>query len=78
MTPGAAVRRNAPGPPVRRRTGAHPGGPGMGSAPSSIGARPSHYAPKAKSVIFLYMDGGPAQMDTFDPKPALAQRAFPR
>nr|WP_309697720.1 DUF1501 domain-containing protein [Armatimonas sp.] len=26
---------------------------------------------KAKAVIFLYMDGGPSQMDTFDPKPRL-------
>jgi hypothetical protein len=28
---------------------------------------------KAKSVIFLYMDGGPSQIDTFDPKPRLAR-----
>src|SRR5687768_12159954 len=28
-------------------------------------------APKAKSVIFLFMDGGPSQVDTFDPKPRL-------
>ena len=26
----------------------------------------------ARSVIFLYMSGGPSQVDTFDPKPALA------
>src|SRR5450755_5032031 len=30
-----------------------------------------HFAPKAKSVIFLFMVGGPSQVDTFDPKPAL-------
>ena len=30
-----------------------------------------HYPPRAHNVIFLYMDGGPAQMDTFDPKPRL-------
>lgn len=30
-----------------------------------------HFTPKAKSVIFLFMDGGPSQVDTFDPKPAL-------
>ena len=30
-----------------------------------------HFAAKAKSVIFLFMDGGPSQMDTFDPKPRL-------
>ena len=30
-----------------------------------------HYGPKAKSVIFLYMDGGVSQVDSFDPKPRL-------
>ncbi|MGE0143215.1 MAG: DUF1501 domain-containing protein [Planctomycetota bacterium] len=30
-----------------------------------------HHAPRARSVIFLYMDGGPSQVDTFDPKPRL-------
>ena len=30
-----------------------------------------HYTPKAKNIIFLYMDGGPSQVDTFDYKPAL-------
>jgi hypothetical protein len=30
-----------------------------------------HHPPRAKNVIFLYMDGGPGQMDTFDPKPLL-------
>ncbi len=33
--------------------------------------KPSHHAAKAKSVIFLFMDGGPSQVDTFDPKPRL-------
>lgn len=33
--------------------------------------RPSHYAPRAKRIVFLYMDGGPSQVDTFDPKPRL-------
>ncbi len=32
-----------------------------------------HYPARAKHVIYLYMDGGPSQMDTFDPKPALQQ-----
>jgi hypothetical protein len=31
----------------------------------------SHFAPKAKSVIFLFMYGGPSHVDTFDYKPAL-------
>ncbi|MGN6136260.1 MAG: DUF1501 domain-containing protein [Aureliella sp.] len=30
-----------------------------------------HHTPRAKQVIFLYMDGGPSQIDTFDPKPLL-------
>lgn len=30
-----------------------------------------HHPARAKRVIFLYMDGGPSQMDTFDPKPRL-------
>ena len=33
--------------------------------------RPPHFAAKAKSVIFLFMDGGPSHVDTFDPKPLL-------
>ena len=31
----------------------------------------THHTPKAKRVIFLYMDGGPSQVDTFDYKPLL-------
>ena len=30
-----------------------------------------HFAPKAKRVIFLFMNGGPSHVDTFDYKPAL-------
>lgn len=30
-----------------------------------------HFAPKCSSVIYLYMDGGPSQVDTWDPKPQL-------
>jgi hypothetical protein len=33
--------------------------------------RPPHFAPRAKSVIFLFMVGGPSQVDTFDYKPEL-------
>ncbi|MCA8989168.1 MAG: DUF1501 domain-containing protein, partial [Planctomycetaceae bacterium] len=32
-----------------------------------------HLPPRAKSVIFLFMSGGPGQMDTFDPKPLLQE-----
>ena len=30
-----------------------------------------HFRPRAKRVIFLFMNGGPSHVDTFDPKPAL-------
>jgi Protein of unknown function (DUF1501) len=33
--------------------------------------RQPHFEPKAKSVIHLFMNGGPSQMDLFDPKPML-------
>ncbi len=36
-----------------------------------LAPRPPHFAPKAKAVIFLFMVGGPSQMETFDPKPLL-------
>jgi hypothetical protein len=44
---------------------------GMAMAAMASNVRQPHFAAKAKSVIFLYMDGGPSQMDTFDPKPRL-------
>ncbi len=44
------------------------------AAPSnSLAPRASHFPAKAKNVIFLFMDGGPSQVDTFDPKPLLAK-----
>jgi hypothetical protein len=36
-----------------------------------MAAKPPHFAAKAKSIIFLFMVGGPSHVDTFDPKPAL-------
>ena len=38
-----------------------------------LSPQPSHFEPKAKNVIFLYMDGGVSHVDTFDPKPLLAK-----
>ena len=35
------------------------------------GAKKPMHEPKAKNVIMLFMEGGPSQMDTFDPKPKL-------
>lgn len=36
-------------------------------------SRPSAARPKAKSIIFLFLTGGPSQIETFDPKPELNQ-----
>ena len=38
---------------------------------NALAAKAPHFAPKAKSVIFLFMVGAPSHIDTFDPKPAL-------
>ena len=41
------------------------------SNPSPASAKPSHFAPRARRVIFLFMKGGPSHVDTFDPQPLL-------
>ena len=38
-----------------------------------LAPKPPHFATKAKHCIFLFMNGAPSQVDTFDPKPALAK-----
>ena len=38
-----------------------------------LAVKKPHLAPLAKRVIFLFMHGGPSQVDTFDPKPLLAK-----
>ena len=45
--------------------------PVYGKAKSPFAPRNTHHAPKAKSIIFLYMDGGVSQVDSFDYKPRL-------
>ena len=42
-----------------------------GPALNPLDARPGHFPARAKRVIHLFMNGGPSQVDTFDPKPAL-------
>jgi hypothetical protein len=37
-----------------------------------LAPRPTHHAAKARACIFLFMEGGPSHLDTFDPKPKLA------
>lgn len=39
------------------------------------GSRGLHFKPRAKRVLFLFMNGAPSHVDTFDPKPALAKYA---
>jgi hypothetical protein len=41
---------------------------------SAIASQPGQFAPRAKHVIFLFMDGGVSHVDTFDPKPELTRR----
>ena len=36
--------------------------------------RPSHYPARAKSIIWLFMEGAPSSVDLFDPKPELTKR----
>jgi hypothetical protein len=43
------------------------------SPPDPLAPRPPHFAPKAKSVIFLFMAGGPSQLELFDHKPKLQE-----
>jgi hypothetical protein len=74
--------------PLSRRELLHRGGMGMGAlglasllggesgaatSVNPLAPKAPHFAPKAKRVIHLFMNGGPSHVDTFDPKPALAK-----
>lgn len=45
------------------------------SATNPLAPRSPHFAARAKRVIFLFMNGGPSHVDTFDPKPDLEKYA---
>ena len=51
----------------------------ISAAPAASGSpllpRAPHFPARAKRVIHLFMNGGPSQVDTFDPKPALEKYA---
>lgn len=49
------------------------GAAGAGGAAGRSDAKKPHHPAKAKACIFLYMEGGPSHIDTFDPKPRLAE-----
>ncbi|MBP85951.1 MAG: sulfatase [Planctomycetaceae bacterium] len=53
----AATAETRPAPPIK----------------SALSPRPPHFAPRAKRVIFLFMHGGVSHVDSFDPKPKLAE-----
>src|ERR1700680_3380802 len=42
-------------------------------APDPLAPSPPHFPGKARSVVFLFMEGGPSHVDTFDPKPELTR-----
>ena len=42
-----------------------------GSPRNALAPKKPHFAPKAKQVVHLFMNGGPSHVDTFDPKPLL-------
>ncbi len=53
-----------------RSTGLSLGGMALASLSGDADAMP-HFAPKAKRIIYLFMHGGPSQLDLFDHKPGL-------
>jgi hypothetical protein len=48
---------------------------GLEGGVNPMGAKMPHFSAKAKSVIFLFMEGGPSHIDLFDPKPKLNELA---
>lgn len=45
--------------------------PKQAAAINPLAPRPSHFDPRAKACIFIYLEGAPSQLDLFDPKPEL-------
>ncbi|HWC88730.1 MAG TPA: DUF1501 domain-containing protein [Pirellulales bacterium] len=39
-----------------------------------LAPKPPHFAPRAKSAIFIFLEGGPSQVELFDPKPLLNKK----
>ncbi len=78
--PAAVPAAKPPRVPQGRRLRLRPARPGRSAvardtAPARrsrpLAPRPGHFPAKAKRCIFLFMTGGPSQMDLFDPKPLL-------
>ena len=49
--------------------------PGSHAAVNPLAARAPQFTPRAKNIIHIYLNGGPSQLDTFDPKPLLKKYA---
>jgi hypothetical protein len=52
---------------------ADPTGHALANRQNPLAVQPTHFTPRVKNVIYLYMDGGPSQVDSWDPKPRLDQ-----
>ena len=65
---GRRLRLAGPGGAAGRR------GRGRADPLTPLAPRSPHSRPRARRVIFLFMPGGPSQVDTFDPKPRLTPR----
>jgi len=55
------------------------GGEGLQAADGAQDRNPlapkqPHFAPRAKSAIFIFLEGGPSQVELFDPKPLLNEK----
>jgi hypothetical protein len=46
---------------------------GLTPLPNPMAPRAGHFAPRAKNIIYLFMAGGPSQLDLFDYKPKLVE-----
>ena len=70
-------------PPTSRRDALAKMGTGLGmlalpnllGAETPLSARAPGFQPRAKRIIHIYLNGGPSQVDTWDPKPMLAKHA---
>jgi len=58
----------------REAAAAPPPASARGNALNPLAPRPSHFPARARSVIWLFMNGGPSQVDTWDYKPELERR----
>lgn len=48
------------------------------AGPNPLAPKPPHFKARAKRVIHIYLNGGPSQVDTWDPKPELSKSGITR